>query len=126
MLADVALNCRWPYANSLLLAPATDDAVVPGAVPDPPAPKRPHAVLVGLVVFSVEGAVDVADLARADRLRRSSVERESSVGRLVDRSCLVLAVRTQATQLVQLHTTHNAITCQAFAHNIAPVVNKRV
>ena len=104
-LADVARNWRCPYARSLLLAPATD-AAVPGAVPDPPAPKWPP-VAFGFVLFAEQRAVDVRDLACADGLRRTPVGRESTVARFVNGPRLVLAVRAQRTQLVQLDKNSN-------------------
>jgi len=54
------------------------------------------------VLIAEQRAVDVADFARADRLCRSAVEGQSTVGRLVDGSCLVLAVGTQSAKLVEL------------------------
>jgi len=113
MLADVARNWRWPYASSLLLAPATDEAVA-GAVPDPPAPKWPQAVL-SFESFAERRAVDVADLARADRLSRTPIVEQSPVGWFVCWPCLVLAVRTQRPELVQLQrracALRNSSTC---------------
>jgi len=54
------------------------------------------------VVLAEERAVDVADLASADGLCRASVGREATLSWLVVWTCLVLAVRAQRPELVQL------------------------
>lgn len=114
MLADVARNCRAPYAASRLLAAArldpaaataaafpaaaaapADDDCIAGAVPGPPDPKRPPAVVCLVVMLDPRRAVDVGDLARSDRLSRSTVRQHLTVLWVVDRARLVLAVRAQ-------------------------------
>ena len=59
------------------------------------------------MLFAEQRAVDVRDLACADGLRRTPVGRESTVARFVNGPRLVLAVRAQRTQLVQLDKNSN-------------------
>lgn len=111
MLADVVRNARVPYAASLLLAPAiaaltTPDPAVAfgedtGAVPDPPTPKWPPAI-VGMMMFAPLGTVDVGHLARPDRLSGAPIGRHLAVVRVISRTSLVLAIRAQSTELLQL------------------------